>query len=112
MLNKGLIFTLLFCLSMGKVFSQGQDKTILFQVQIVAKNGSEFLPMAYVYNPKAGRGALSDNFGRADLLVFPGDSLVFTYIGYKKQYYIIPKSVEQVNKKSFPWMKILRCWPK
>jgi hypothetical protein len=99
MLNKGLIFTLLFCLSMGKVFSQGQDKTILFQVQIVAKNGSEFLPMAYVYNPKAGRGALSDNFGRADLLVFPGDSLVFTYIGYKKQYYIIPKSVEQVQQK-------------
>ena len=84
---------------MGKVFSQGQDKTILFQVQIVANNGSEFLPMAYVYNPKAGRGALSDNFGRADLLVFPGDSLVFTYIGYKKQYYIIPKSVEQVQQK-------------
>jgi hypothetical protein len=94
-----LIFSLLFCLTMGKVFSQGQDKTILFQVQIVAKNGSEFLPMAYVYNPKAGRGALSDNFGRADLLVFPGDSLVFTYIGYKKQYYIIPKSVEQVQQK-------------
>jgi hypothetical protein len=84
---------------MGKAFSQGQDKTILFQVQIVANNGSEFLPMAYVYNPKAGRGALSDNFGRADLLVFPGDSLVFTYIGYKKQYYIIPKSVEQVQQK-------------
>jgi hypothetical protein len=80
-----LIFSLLFCLTMGRVFSQGQDKTILFQVQIVANNGSEYLPMAYVYNPKAGRGALSDNFGRADLLVFPGDSLVFTYIGYKKQ---------------------------
>ena len=43
MLNKGLVFTLLFCLSMGKVFSQGQDKTILFQVQIVAKNGSEYI---------------------------------------------------------------------
>ena len=99
MLKHVLIFALLFCLTIGKVFSQGQDKTILFQVQIVANNGSEYLPMAYVYNPKAGRGALSDNFGRADLLVFPGDSLVFTYIGYKKQYYIIPKSAEQVQQK-------------
>ena len=99
MFKPALIFAILFCLTMGKAFSQGQDKTILFQVQIVANNGSEFLPMAYVYNPKAGRGALSDNFGRADLLVFPGDSLVFTYIGYKKQYYIIPKSVEQVQQK-------------
>lgn len=99
MLRHVLIFVLLLCLTMGKVFSQGQDKTILFQVQIVANNGSEYLPMAYVYNPKAGRGALSDNFGRADLLVFPGDSLVFTYIGYKKQYYIIPKSAEQVQQK-------------
>lgn len=88
-----------FFLSIGPIFSQGQDKTVLFQVQIIAKSGSEYLPMAYVYNPKAGRGALSDNFGRADLLVFPGDSLVFTYIGYKKQYYIIPKSVEQVQQK-------------
>ena len=99
MFKPALIFAILFCLTMGKAFSQGQDKTILFQVQIVANNGSEYLPMAYVYNPKAGRGALSDNFGRADLLVFPGDSLVFTYIGYKKQYYIIPKSVEQVQQK-------------
>jgi hypothetical protein len=99
MFKPALIFAILFCLTMGKAFSQGQDKTILFQVQVVAKNGSEFLPMAYVYNPKAGRGALSDNFGRADLLVFPGDSLVFTYIGYKKQYYIIPKSEDQIQQK-------------
>ncbi len=83
--------------SIVKTYAQGQDKTILFQVQIVTSNGSQFLPMAYVYNPKAGRGGLSDNFGRVDMLVFPGDSLIFSYIGFKKQFYIIPKIPDQIH---------------
>ena len=32
-----------------------------------------------------------------DLLVFPGDSLVFTYIGYKPQYYVIPRKTDVVH---------------
>ena len=87
------------CFATTQALGQGQDKTVLFQVQIVSSNGSEFLPMAYVYNPRAGRGALSDNFGRADMNVFPGDSLVFTYIGYKNKFYIIPRSNDLVHQK-------------
>lgn len=94
-----LWIVLLGCFATTQVLGQGQDKTVLFQVQIVSSNGSEFLPMAYVYNPRAGRGALSDNFGRADMNVFPGDSLVFTYIGYKNKFYIIPRSNDLVHQK-------------
>lgn len=98
---KKLIIGILFLLlaNTANTFAQGQDKTILFQAQIVTANGSQFLPMAYVYNPKAGRGGLSDNFGRVDMLVFPGDSLLFSYIGYVKQYYIIPKIPDQIHQK-------------
>lgn len=94
-----LWIVLLGCFATTQALGQGQDKTVLFQVQIVSSNGSEFLPMAYVYNPRAGRGALSDNFGRADMNVFPGDSLVFTYIGYKNKFYIIPRSNDLVHQK-------------
>jgi len=90
---------LLGCCCSSQVLAQGQDKTVLFQVQVVTTQGTEFLPLAYVYNPKAGRGALTDNFGRADMNVFPGDSLVFTYIGYKNKFYIIPRNNDLVHQK-------------
>jgi hypothetical protein len=83
-------------------FSQGQDKTVLFQARVVASTNSEFLPLAYIFNPQAGRGALSDNFGQVDMYVFPGDSLVISYIGYKKKYYIVPRDNELVHQVVIP----------
>ena len=69
------ILCLLICVSFSsRLFAQGQDKTVLFNARIISSNNSEYLPLAYVYNPAAGRGALSDNFGQVDLYVFPGDS--------------------------------------
>jgi hypothetical protein len=83
-------------------FSQGQDKTVLFQGRVVASSNSEFLPLAYIFNPQAGRGALSDNFGQVDMYVFPGDSLVISYIGYKKKYYIVPRDTDLVHQVIIP----------
>jgi hypothetical protein len=93
---------LAFCLVPLAAFSQGQDKTVLFQVRVVASSNSEFLPLAYIFNPQAGRGALSDNFGQVDMYVFPGDSLVISYIGYKKKYYIVPRDTELVHQVIIP----------
>lgn len=83
-------------------FSQGQDKTVLFQGRVVASSNAEFLPLAYIFNPQAGRGALSDNFGQVDMYVFPGDSLVISYIGYQKKYYIVPRNTELVHQVIIP----------
>ena len=55
---------LLLSLLSWSAFSQGQDKTVLFQGRVVASSNAEFLPLAYIFNPQAGRGALSDNFGQ------------------------------------------------
>jgi hypothetical protein len=68
----------------------------------VASSNAEFLPLAYIFNPQAGRGALSDNFGQVDMYVFPGDSLVISYIGYKKKYYIVPRDTELVHQVIIP----------
>ncbi|CAM3841978.1 carboxypeptidase-like regulatory domain-containing protein [Aquirufa aurantiipilula] len=91
------LFFLVACVSQD-LLAQGQDKTVLFLGRVVTATKAEDLPLAYVYNPKAGRGALSDNFGMVEMYVFPGDSLVFTYVGYQKKYYIIPKNTDQVHR--------------
>jgi hypothetical protein len=97
-----LLGILLLSMLSWAAYSQGQDKTVLFQGRVVASSNAEFLPLAYVFNPQAGRGALSDNFGQVDMYVFPGDSLVISYIGYKKKYYIVPRDTELVHQVIIP----------
>ena len=78
-------------------FAQGQDKSVIFSGKVVSDRTSDFLPNAYVFNPQSGRGTLTDDLGDFSLYVYPGDSLVFTYVGFKKKYYIIPRTQEQTQ---------------
>lgn len=80
-----------------KTFAQGQDKSVIFSGRVVADRSSEFLPSAYVFNPNSGRGTLTDNLGNFALYVYPGDTIQFSYVGYKKRYYVIPRDIEQTH---------------
>ncbi len=71
-------------------FSQGQSKSILMNGIILNQASNEYLPNAYILNVRAGRGAISDNLGNFSMDVFPGDSLLFSYVGFTKKYYIVP----------------------
>jgi hypothetical protein len=91
------IIATIICLSNYISLGQGQDKSVIFSGRVVADRNSEFLPNAYVFNPQAGRGTLTDDFGNFSLYVYPGDSVVFSYVGYKKKYYIIPRTNDQTH---------------
>jgi len=91
-------FITFFCLAgVSDLMGQGQDKTVFFQARVVSSRNAEYLPLAYLYNPVAGRGAISDNLGVVEMQVFPGDTLVFSYVGFKKKMYIVPKDNEQIH---------------
>jgi hypothetical protein len=85
------------CFVNTSVFGQGQDKSVIFSGKVVSDRTSDFLANAYVFNPQSGRGTLTDDFGNFELYVYPGDSLVFTYVGYKKKYYLVPRTNEQMQ---------------
>lgn len=93
--NIGLFLLLVFAILGHDTQAQGQDKAIIFTGIVVGGQNSEPLPGSYVFNQSAGRGAVSNNNGYFILSVFPGDSIVFSYVGFKKQYHIIPKKTEQ-----------------
>ena len=95
-------FVLLLLIVSLKGYSQGQEKTVFFTARVISAENSEFLPLAYAFNPKAGNGSLSDNFGIIEMRVFPGDSIVFSYIGHKKKYYIIPKDTDLNHRAIIP----------
>lgn len=77
--------------------AQGQEKLIMFTGIITAGKTSEPLPEAYISIPRAGRGVLSNNVGYFAIPVLPGDSIVFSYVGFKKQYHIIPRRLTETS---------------
>ena len=79
------------------VQAQGQDRQITFTGFITGGKNSEPLPGAYIYIPKAGKGVLSAPNGYFALPVFPGDSIVFSYVGFKAQYHIIPRRLTDLT---------------
>ena len=53
----------------------------------------EPLPGAYMINERAGKGTITNGKGYFLMNVFPGDSIIFSYLGFKRQFHIIPSEV-------------------
>ncbi|AQG79137.1 carboxypeptidase-like regulatory domain-containing protein [Spirosoma montaniterrae] len=78
-------------------FAQGQERQVTFTGFITGGKTNEPLPNAYIYIPKAGKGVLSAPNGYFALPVFPGDSIIFSYVGFKTQYHIIPRRLSDLT---------------
>ena len=89
----GILILFLSLLSAVESHAQGEKKFITFSGFVIDGKNDEPLPGAYIINERAGRGTLSNEKGYFVINVFPGDSLVFSYLGFKKQYHIIPRDV-------------------
>ncbi|QJW89316.1 carboxypeptidase-like regulatory domain-containing protein [Spirosoma taeanense] len=77
--------------------AQGQDRQVTFTGFITGGKTNEPLPGAYIYIPKAGRGVLAAPNGYFALPVFPGDSIIFSYVGFRTQYHVIPRRLTDLT---------------
>ena len=91
-------FLLLFsCLHMGSTFAQSnsspQSKRRIIQLSgVTIAKDSLMVPGVHIYVPKAGRGTVSNHTGYFSLPVLPGDSVVISSLGFKRQSMIVPNS--------------------
>ncbi len=96
-----VIGVVLVFMSLGGFFStaqaQGQENQITFTGFLTSGKTNEPLPGAYIYIPKAGKGVLAATNGYFALPVFPGDSIIFSYVGFKTQYHIIPRRLTDLT---------------
>ncbi len=77
--------------------AQGQDNQVTFTGIITGGKSNEPLPLARIFIPRAGKGVLSAMNGYFALPVIPGDSVIFSYVGYKTQYHIIPRRLPETT---------------
>ncbi|MFT4033059.1 MAG: carboxypeptidase-like regulatory domain-containing protein [Siphonobacter sp.] len=80
------------CFVTHSAFCQGNVKAVQFSGVVVGGKNSEVLPGATIYIPKAGGGTYANTNGFFSLPVYPGDSIVFSYTGYQKQYFVLPRN--------------------
>ncbi len=87
-----LLLTLgIFCLTL-KASAQGEQKFITFSGFVIDGSTDQPLPGTRVMNEQSGKGIYSNEKGYFILDVFPGDTLVFYFLGFKAQYHVIPKN--------------------
>lgn len=74
-----------------EIFAQKQKRVIqLSGVVLGSDSTSSMLFGVNIYVPKAGRGTTTNTLGFFSMPVLAGDSLVMSYVGYERQYYIVP----------------------
>lgn len=97
-----LITILFFCSLFLRAQSQEQlDSNVVEYVQFsgVVVTGSNLDPVPYVniLEKTTWRGTSSDYYGFFSFVAQPGDTIVFSSIGYKPSQYIIPEDLEKAR---------------
>lgn len=75
--------------------SDVNDTVIYVQVSGIVVTGEKLNPVPFVnvVEKQSGRGTSSDYYGFFSFVAIPGDTIVFSSIGYKKSEYIIPDTL-------------------
>ncbi len=85
----GLVF-----LSQSGYSQDSQEKKVIQLSGIILNSDStDAVPGVNIYVPKKGRGTVSGRFGYFSMPVLEGDSVVFSFIGLKKQTFKVPETV-------------------
>jgi len=95
------IFTIIFLTVFGSFMASAQknEKTLrdslFIQLSgvVVSSDSLTQMPFATVFDRQTKRGTIADYYGFFSLVVTPGDTLVFSYYGYKTSSFIVPDTL-------------------
>lgn len=85
-----------FILSLNQALAQNMQEKKVIQLSgiILNSDSTDAVAGVNIYVPKKGRGTSSGRFGYFSMPVLVGDSVVFSFIGLKKQTFKVPDTVE------------------
>ncbi|MEM0940675.1 MAG: carboxypeptidase-like regulatory domain-containing protein [Bacteroidota bacterium] len=89
-----IIFTLQYSITLRSQTKQERE-VVQFTGVVFGIDSTSVIPGTHIYIPKSGRGTTTNPYGFFSMPVLEGDSIVFSAVGYKRSYYIIPEHKEQ-----------------
>jgi len=76
-----------------ELFAQDKERKVIQLSGIILNSDStDAVPGVNVYVPKKGRGTTSSRYGYFSMPVLEGDSVVFSFIGLKRQTFKVPEN--------------------
>lgn len=93
-----LALLLLFTFSLNAQTDRyGQPDSMMIQLSgvVVAEDNLEALPYCTVFDKTIRHGVISDFYGFFSFVVFPGDTVFFSYFGYKASSYVVPDTLTE-----------------
>ncbi len=96
LLRSAFLFLLGFIFSVHLATAQDQQERKVIQLSgiILNADSTDAVAGVNVYVPKKGRGTSSGRFGYFSMPVLEGDSVVFSFIGLKRQTFKVPETVD------------------
>ena len=97
-----LVFYILFAILPIGILAQNTNQNsdsiyyaglIQFSGVVVSSDSLEPVAFANIYDKSTRRGTVSDYYGYFSFVAALGDTIVFSSVGYKKDYFIIPDSL-------------------
>ena len=92
-----IILSLLLIVSI-RTFAQRTiiDTSKIIQLSGVVVSEEDLVPMPYitVYDKSIRKGVIADYYGFFSTVSFPGDTIYFSYFGYKTSTYIVPDTLK------------------
>lgn len=84
-MTKTLFLFSLLCFTTMLIPLKAQEKLIDFSGIIIDSASQEPLPFTHILIKNRYKGTIADQKGMFSIVVKPNDSLVFTFVGYKKR---------------------------
>ncbi|SFH14173.1 CarboxypepD_reg-like domain-containing protein [Algoriphagus hitonicola] len=83
-------------INIGEVQAQTEidKKVIQLSGIILNADSTDAVPGVNIYVPKKGRGTSSGRYGYFSMPVLEGDSIIFSFIGLKRQTFKVPENME------------------
>jgi hypothetical protein len=92
------LFLIIFTLILSYHFAQRRDidTSQMIQISGVVVSEEDLAPMPYitVYDKSIRKGVFADYYGFFSMVSFPGDTICFSYFGYKTSTYIVPDTLK------------------
>ncbi|MDA0315513.1 MAG: carboxypeptidase-like regulatory domain-containing protein [Bacteroidetes bacterium] len=89
-----LLLGFFFCAQELVAQDKQEKKVIQLSGIILNSDSTDAVPGVNIYVPKKGRGTVSGRFGYFSMPVLEGDTILFTFIGLKKQTFTVPQKME------------------
>ena len=93
------LFLMVLIFHLGTKAAHAQDgkdrKVVQLSGIILNADSTDAIPGVNIYVPTKGRGTSSNRFGYFSMPVAEGDSVVFSFIGLKRQSFKVPENVDE-----------------